>query len=233
MHTSPTRLLIVENDTNFIDTLRNVLKNENYDIITASCGIEALKIIPQIQPSLVLLDVCLPDIEVCNLCREIRRISVIPIILLTTISAHDTNIVGLEAKTDDYLIKPFHNQELITRIRNVLQRETQFIRCSEKREYQCADLLIDFIRQRVMRDKERLYLSATEYRLLTCLALRPGEIVSAKDIITEVWGNNTAIDLDLLRVNICRLRGKLKNNRKQTKYILTVSGYGYLFKRAV
>jgi DNA-binding response OmpR family regulator len=233
MLNTPMTILVVDDNAEFMETIKLVLEYEDFEVKTALDGKTALKIIPQIQPALILLDIILPDIDGFTLCREIRRSSDIPIIMLTGMTGEAEKITGLETGADDYLIKPFSNKELVTRIKTVLRRSSSIKARHEYALYRCADLKIDFIRQSVTLGEEKIELSATEYRLLSYLAFRSGEILSFEEILKEIWGDENGADIDLLRVNICRLRHKLQEHNSHVKYIETIPGRGYFFKKAI
>lgn len=224
------KILVVDDDIQFLIFMRDMLEHENYNIITASDGQTTLKVFKDNSPSLVLLDIMLPDIDGYTVCRNLRSFSEIPIILVSAKDSENDKIAGLNAGADDYITKPFLPDELAARISAVLRRSSALEMPSFK-YFQCHDLRIDFIRQKVTLGQGTAELTSTEYRIVAFLAMNSGKIVAVDEILKEIWGEANSETSHSLQVNISRLRDKLHDTSPNFKYIETRYGKGYLIRK--
>jgi DNA-binding response OmpR family regulator len=204
------------------------LKVEGYEVVVASDGQQALDMFSTNPADLVLLDVMMPRLNGFDTCQRIRQFSNVPIIMVTAKGEEQDRVKGLNIGADDYLVKPFSAPELLARVRAVLRRAQSVRDVSQERFFEHGNLHIDFARAEVFRGKQPVYLSATEYRLLLQFAHNVGKILSAEELLTNVWGREYASDREILWVSIARIRQKIEDEAHAPKHIVTRSGLGYL-----
>jgi DNA-binding response OmpR family regulator len=223
-----TKILVVDDEPLYIRLLQINLLTEGYEVITATNGEEALDLISSRSPDLVLMDVMMPKLDGLTACERIRQFSTIPVIMLTARGEEEDRVKGLNVGADDYIVKPFSATELLARVRAVLRR-SQFTRDpNQGRFFTHGNLRIDFARAEVEKDHKPVYLSATEYRLLIQFAHHLGEVLTAEQLLTAIWGPQYADDKEILWVSIARLRQKLEDDPHSPQHIVTRSGLGYL-----
>jgi DNA-binding response OmpR family regulator len=203
------------------------LKQAGFDVLTASDGAEALKKARSALPSLIVLDLMLPEIDGLEVCKMLRRdptTAKLPIVMVTAKAAEIDRILGLELGADDYLTKPFSPRELVLRIKKILQRGQAPEDKSEV--YQFGDLVIDTPRHLVSWRGKPIDLTATEFKLLAVLAQRRGRVQSREHLLRDVWEYNSLIDTRTVDTHMRRLREKLG---PAAKCLDTVRGVGYRF----
>lgn len=227
MRSTKTTVLVVDDDPRMVELMQHILDLEGYRVITASGGTAGLAAFARESPDLVLLDIQMPDVDGYRVCRQIRALSQVPIIMVSVKDDDRDKIKGLECGADDYVTKPFCVQELTARIKSMLRR-ARYADESDEAPYRCGPLLVDFSRYRVQCDNTDINLTATEYRLLSYLAHNAGRVVTSDRILAKVWGKEYSDDRHLLRVNMARLRQKLGDNSKSRQYIVTKPGLGYM-----
>jgi DNA-binding response OmpR family regulator len=221
--------LAIDDDMDILFVLQEFLEMQGYQAITATEGIKALNLVLEIRPSLVLLDINLPNMNGFEVCKNIRKISSVPIIMVSgAFLSEEDKITGLDAGADDYITKPIKYNELSARIRAVLRRTSFSENHLHQTSFQCQDLKIDLLRQIVTIGEERVNLTATEFRIISCLAFQAGKVITPQELFKEIWGEAGETDFDVLRVNISRMRKKLHDTEIQAKYINTIPGQGYL-----
>jgi DNA-binding response OmpR family regulator len=190
-------------------------------------GEDALESFSANPVDLILLDVMLPRVDGFTVCQRIRQFSKVPIIMLTAKGEEHDRVLGLDAGADDYLVKPFSVMELLARVRAVLRR-AQITDVGQERFFSHGNLRIDFARAEVWLNEQPVYLSATEYRLLLQFTHNIGKVMSAEDLLTNVWGPEYRDDKEILWVTIARLRQKVEDDPHEPIHIATRSGLGYL-----
>lgn len=221
------RILIVDDEPRFIRLIEANLQTEGYAIIKAKDGKQAVEQAASAKPDLVLLDVMMPEMDGFQACERIRQFSNVPIIMLTARGEEDQRIRGLNLGADDYIVKPFSAGEMLARVRSVLRRARTAAPESGETLFSRGSLQIDFARAEVRLDGELVSLSATEYRLLLQFAHSAGRILTAEDLLRNVWGEEYKDEKEILWVSISRLRQKLERDPKQPELIVTHSGEGY------
>lgn len=221
------RILVVDDEPRFIQLVEANLATEDYEVITAMDGQEAVNKIASEEPNLVLLDVMMPVLGGFETCERIREFSTVPIIMLTAKGGERDRVRGLELGADDYIVKPFSANELLARVKAVLRRAKISDSSSDQSVFTHAELRIDYARAEVSRNENPVYLSATEYRLLLQFAHQIGNTLTAEDLLTNVWGPEYKDDKEILWVCISRLRQKLEEEPKKPAHIVTRSGKGY------
>jgi DNA-binding response OmpR family regulator len=223
-------ILAVDDDADFMDYLKEALELEDYRVVTACNGNDALELFKDQKPSLILLDVMLPDIDGCVVCKRIRKISSVPIIIVSGKASEEEKVVGLDSGADDYITKPFHVKEFLARIRAASRREALPHDDMGDLSFCCNDLCIKYKQRVATMAGRNLDLTATEYRILAFLAENANRVVSSEEILSEIWCRKPELDDHLVKVNIGRLRQKLGDD-KGLKYIQTRQGMGYIIEQ--
>lgn len=221
-------ILIIDDEPDAVELIEFNLKNSGFQVKTAEDGAEALAKARSVLPSLIVLDVMLPEMdgfEICKLLRRDANTAAIPIIMLTAKAAEIDRVLGLELGADDYLTKPFSPRELVLRIKKLLERHKESGEPKEK--FQFGDLLIDVPRHSVTFKNKKIDLTATEFKLLSILAQRK-EVVQSRDaLLRDVWDYDSTMDTRTVDTHMRRLREKMG---AASKYLDTVRGVGYRFK---
>jgi two-component system phosphate regulon response regulator PhoB len=221
------KILVVDDEPEAVELLEFNLKQAGFDVVTAADGAQALNKARSALPSLIVLDLMLPEIDGLEVCRMLRRdpaTAGIPIIMLTAKAAELDRIVGLELGADDYITKPFSPRELVLRVRKVLQRGRAAP--AEPDTLKFGDLVVDVPRHLVKWRGKHLELTATEFKLLAILAQRRGRVQSRDQLLRDVWEYNSLIDTRTVDTHMRRLREKLGPG---AKHLETVRGVGYRF----
>ena len=221
------RILVVDDEPDALELIQYNMKTAGYDVVTAADGEEALKKARSSNPSLVILDVMLPEVDGLEVCKSLRRDPVtaaIPIIMLTAKAAEIDRVLGLELGADDYLTKPFSPRELVLRVKSLLRRRAPAE--AQPQSFDFKDLKIDIPRHEVFVGSNRVDLTATEFKLLTLLAERRGRVQSRETLLRDVWEYESAIDTRTVDTHMRRLRDKLGG---AARYLDTVRGVGYRF----
>lgn len=228
-------VLIVEDDVMLCDVLRMYLENEGYRVKVASDGLDGLTQALTSQPALLVLDVMLPTLDGWEVCRRVREVSQVPVILLTARGEVQDKLLGFKLGADDYLTKPFSMQEFLARVKAVLKRTS----AGSPQNGTVTDLktdtlltfpslIIDHRRYRVERNGSTIALTPKEFELLWYLASRAGTVVRREELLQSVWGYALGEDDRTIHTHINRLRAKLET--KDQRYIHTVWGIGYKFE---
>lgn len=221
-------ILVVDDEARYQHLLKVNLEAAGYLVTTAGNGEEALEIVSNHAPDLIILDVMMPRLDGFTTCERIRQFSSVPIIMLTAKGEEQDRVKGLNVGADDYVVKPFSATELLARVRAVLRRAQNADAATQNRIFTHGNLRIDFARAEVWRDDKPVFLSATEYRLLIQFAHHTGHVLSAEELLSAVWGEQYREDKEILWVSIARLRQKLEDNPHSPQHIVTRSGLGYL-----
>jgi two-component system response regulator MtrA len=221
------RLLLVEDDPSIREVTAIGLRAAGFEVDTAVDGAAGLERWRRGGHDLVLLDVMLPRMDGLEVCREIRRESTTPIVMLTARGDTIDVVVGLEAGADDYVKKPFEMPELVARIRAALRRKRSGGEAGTTATIELGPLVIDTAGRTVRRDEQEIALTRTEFDLLVELAQRPGQVLSRDQLLDRVWGYDFLGDSRLVDVAIGRVRAKVERDAANPELILTVRGSGY------
>ncbi|WP_019004936.1 response regulator transcription factor [Cohnella laeviribosi] len=223
----PHTLLLVDDEEKVIEFMKPYLQAEGFEIITAKTGTEALHIAKLKKPSIVVLDWMLPEMSGIDVCRELRKISRMGIIMVTARTDVTDRIIGLEVGADDYLTKPFALRELVARIRSLLRRMDG--RDIARETLERGELTISETQCRVWKRGEEIPLTPTEFKLLLTLAAKPGIVYSRLQLLQAALEDDVLNDERTIDAHISRLRKKIEDDPSNPVYIQTVYGFGYRF----
>lgn len=233
------KILVVDDEEAICQILATRLTMSGYDVATAANGEEALRIFPKEAPDLIVLDLMMPKLDGLSVCRELRKTSDVPIIMLTALGQIADRIRGLELGADDYVTKPFSPKELEARIRAILWRtegadSTQSAARDGSDVIQMGRLRIEMHKRQVYANNRRIRLTGMEFDLLQLLIQHAGESVSRAEILQQIWGYSPSrhADLRVVDVHISRLRAKLEEDPTNPEFIHTDRGKGYFFPKA-
>ena len=230
-------ILVVEDEASFVEALQIGLGREGFLVEVATDGIEALERFAAVQPDLVLLDVMLPRASGIDVCRQIRAISSVPIIMVTARSAEIDTVVGLEVGADDYVTKPYRIRELVARIRALLRRSAIDHTGDMERPNQpestirVGDVALDPDEHRVTVSDQEVTLPLKEFEVLHMLLANAGRVMTREMLIDRVWGHDYVGDTKTLDVHIKRLRTKIEVDPAMPTRIVTIRGLGYKYSR--
>jgi DNA-binding response OmpR family regulator len=223
-----TKILVVDDEPDALELIEFNLKAAGFEVVTAVDGESALKKARALLPTLIVLDVMLPEIdgmEVCKLLKRDPATARIPIIMLTAKAAEIDRVLGLELGADDYVTKPFSPRELVLRVKGQLRRKSDTAE-EQGEQIVAGDLVIDLPRHQVLVAGKKLDLTATEFKLVTVLAQRRGRVQSRDQLLKDVWEYDSLIDTRTVDTHMRRVRDKLG---KAAKHLETVRGVGYRF----
>lgn len=221
-------ILVVDDEPNIVELARLYLEKEGFRVAEARSGEEALRLLEELHPALMVLDIMIPEPDGWEVCRRIRSRSNLPIIMLTAREDEVDKVVGLELGADDYLTKPFSPRELVARVKAVLRRTTF---SGEPRDVlHVDDLVIDASRRKVFQSEKEVELTPREFDLLYTLALNRGIVLSREKLLERVWGYDYYGDTRTVDVHIRHIRDKLGDNPQEPRYLETVWGVGYKFR---
>jgi DNA-binding response OmpR family regulator len=221
-------ILVVDDEPNIVELARLYLEKEGFRVAEARSGEEALRLLEELHPALMVLDIMIPEPDGWEVCRRIRSRSNLPIIMLTAREDEVDKVVGLELGADDYLTKPFSPRELVARVKAVLRRTTF---SGEPRDVLHVDnLVIDASRRKVFQSEKEVELTPREFDLLYTLALNRGIVLSREKLLERVWGYDYYGDTRTVDVHIRHIRDKLGDNPQEPRYLETVWGVGYKFR---
>jgi two-component system, OmpR family, response regulator RegX3 len=223
------RILIVEDEQSLADSVRYNLEREGYAVTVASDGRRALERFRAEPPSLVILDLMLPEISGLDLCRAIRAESDVPIIMVTAKDSEADKVTGLELGADDYVTKPFSVRELVSRVRALLRRAGMGTGESREDVLDGGPVQMDVVRHDVRVAGETVAFPPKEFELLETFLRRKGRLLTRDFLIEEVWGSDYFGDTKTLDVHVKRLRKKIETDPHSPAHLVTVRGLGYKF----
>ncbi len=219
------RILVVEDEGKIAEIVKAYLEREGFQIILAETGEKALAAVKQ-GFDLIILDLMLPDMEGEDICQTIREDSDVPIIMLTAKSEEEDRIKGLGIGADDYVVKPFSPRELVARVKALLRRVKG---SKEVISFNNSDLVIDAKRFEVRKKGAQVILTPTEFKLLQCVADRPGQVFSRLQLVNVILGYDFEGYDRTIDAHIKNIRHKIEDNQKSPSYVKTVYGIGYKF----
>jgi DNA-binding response OmpR family regulator len=222
------RILLVDDEERIRDMIKEYTSLEGYYIDEAADGLEALEIFKQHKYSLIILDVMMPKVDGWSVCREVRKTSNVPIIMLTARGEEYDKLFGFELGVDDYIIKPFSPKELLARMKAIIRRSYSVdLEAKTENTVTFEGLVIEFVSRNTYVDGNVVTLTPKEYSLLAFFAKNPNRVFSREQLLNEVWGYDFIGDDRTVDTHIKMLRESIKEYRK---YIVTVWGTGYKFE---
>ena len=229
------RILIVEDQAEIRELIRLTLEIGDWDVHEATDGASALEVARRLSPDIVLLDVMLPRISGIDVCRQLRKRTQVPIIMVTAKSSEIDTVVGLEVGADDYVTKPYRIRELVARMRAVLRRnarDQESVAELSGGSIVVGDVVLDPEEHRVTLAGERLNLPLKEFELLHLLMANAGRVLPRETLIDRVWGSDYVGDTKTLDVHVKRLRAKIEADPANPTRLTTIRGLGYKYERA-
>ena len=223
------KILVVDDDKNICELLRLYIDKEGYQTVVAYDGKQALKLFEEEAPCLIVLDVMIPELDGWQVCREIRKSSDVPIIMLTAKGETFDKVLGLELGADDYVVKPFESKEIVARIKAVLRRTGTRAQASDVKEVRYDKLVVNLTRYELKVDGKIVDTPPKELELLYHLASNPNRVYTRDQLLDEVWGFEYYGDSRTVDVHIKRLREKLEGVSAQWS-VKTVWGVGDKFE---
>jgi two-component system KDP operon response regulator KdpE len=223
------RILVAEDEAPLRDFISRNLRVRGYTVFEASNGLEALALWETESPHLLILDIMMPRLDGLEVCRRIRERSTAPIIVLTALDAESDKVAALDLGADDYLTKPFGVEELLARVRASLRRSTWVSQAPAPGVRTFGSLSIDLEGHVVRRDGDEIRLTPTEFALLAQLVIHAGKVVTHRQLLQRVWGEEYGGEAEYLRVYMGRLRRKIEEDAANPRHLLTEPGVGYRF----
>ncbi len=227
-------ILVVDDDKALLQVLELTLAEHGYEVSCATSGLQALRLIFQRQPDLVILDISIPELNGWDVCQRIREMSDIPILILTAYCEQEDRIKGLTLGADDYVVKPFDIFELLLRVRAILRRARPALPPAPPPtpHYDDGHLIIDLEARLVQYDGRQIHLTPHEFDLLACLVRHVGRALSPEYLLSQVWGLDMPAKANqYIKTYIRYLRQKIEPDPKHPRYILTERGLGYRLAR--
>jgi two-component system, OmpR family, response regulator RegX3 len=222
-------VLVADDEPKIVDVLSLYLEKAGYEVICAYSGSEALKVCDEKQPSLVVLDLMLPDVPGEEVCSILRTRSTVPILMLTAKHKDQDRLRGLQIGADDYVTKPFNPNEVVARVGAILRRTHDDHLLADRIVYRDGDLVVDDVQQAAFKNGVNADLTATEYKLLTTFSRHPRRVFSREELIERVFGIDFRGDTRTIDAHIKNLRAKIEDDPRHPVYIQTVYGVGYRF----
>ncbi|MDX1400684.1 MAG: response regulator transcription factor [Kiloniellales bacterium] len=224
-------ILIVEDDRNIANLVAKYLDKDGFESSIIYDGREVLSAIQNLNPSLMVLDLMLPGLDGWEICREVRKISDLPILILTARDDEMDRVVGLSIGADDYVVKPFSPRELVERVKAILRRVRSSMADTKSEDdiLQCGPLTLEPLKHKVSLNGENVALTRSEYKLLHCLMAAPGRVFTRAQLLDRLYsGGETVVDR-VVDVHIGKLRQKIERDPSNPYFIHTVHGVGYRF----
>jgi two-component system response regulator RegX3 len=223
-----TRVLVVEDEESYSDALAYMLRKEGFDVAVAGTGPDALSEFDRAGADIVLLDLMLPGLPGTEVCRRLRQVSAVPVIMVTAKDAEVDKVVGLELGADDYITKPYSPRELVARVRAVLRRGHDADPLPPTLE--AGRVRMDVERHVVTVEGGEVRLPLKEFELLEIFLRNPGRVLTRGQLIDRVWGADYVGDTKTLDVHVKRLRAKIEPDPGSPRYLVTVRGLGYKYE---
>jgi DNA-binding response OmpR family regulator len=223
-------ILVIDDEVKITDVIKSYLETSKYKVFSCHNGRSALNMYNSIKPELIILDLMLPDFCGEDICREIRKVSAVPIIMLTAKSSEDDKIFGLDIGADDYITKPFSPKELIGRVRAVLRRYDEKTNIkADLLTYGSGYLEIDNINYQVKVNSVHANITPNEYKILILLCKNPNKVFTREELVVQIFGFDYQGSDRVVDTHIKNLRHKIEKDSKKPEFILTLHGVGYKF----
>ena len=223
------KILLIEDDIEFLNLTRTWLHNAGYEVFTAGDGVEGMRRIYSSRPDIVVLDANIPKMDGWEVCRRIRDMSDIPVLMVTVNGQKSDKLKGFTMGADDYLPKPVDFHELIARVQAILRRTRTNTRENKPSTFNNGDIEVDWGSRQVWVRGERVKLSPTEFKIMSCLIKSRGWIVTHEQLLEKAWGPNYIGDKSFVKLYIRYLRQKIEQDPHKPQIIMTERGVGYYF----
>lgn len=223
-------ILIIEDEERILRFMTSILKREGYRILKAKSGGEAYPMIESYCPSLILLDLGLPDVDGMKILEKLRSWSGIPVLVVSARTTEKDKVEALDAGADDYICKPFNTEEFLARVRIALRHSRSAggnVEILTKGTYTVRELTIDYDRHKVLLSGKDVGLTMVEYRIVDLLGRYSGKVLTYDFLMKELWGPRAGRDNQILRVNMANIRRKIEKNPARPEYLFTEVGVGY------
>ena len=227
------RILVVDDDIAIVNIIETALRQAGYAVLTAHDGETACRIVEMERPQLIIMDVMMPRCNGLIATMRIRQSHNVPILMLSAKAEGTDRVLGLEAGADDYLVKPFYQQELLARVKALLRRYDDLGSIRETKsedQIRVGEVVLNTSSKQLEVRGEPVRLTATEYKLLRLLMSNPGRVFSAEEIYARVWESDAYAVENTVMVHISRIREKLELNPKKPEYLKVIWGIGYVFE---
>ena len=225
------KILVVDDEALLVKGIRFNLQSEGYDVITGSDGLEAIQLVREEHPDLVILDVMMPNMDGMTACGKIREFSDVPVILLTAKTDDMDKLMGFDHGADDYITKPFNILELKARIRALLRRAGSSEKKASENTLAAGNISLNLDARNAYRAGNLVDLTAKEFDVIEFLMRNPNRVYSREALLDTIWAYEYRSDIRTVDVHIRRLREKLEENPAEPKHILTKWGVGYYFRK--
>jgi DNA-binding response OmpR family regulator len=222
------RILIIEDDAHLADVVRRYLEREGFAVEVEADGRTGLGRALEALPDLVVLDLMLPGLSGIEICRRLRQVAPIPVVMLTARGSEEDKVLGLEIGADDYVAKPFSPRELTARVRAVLRRAGGAMAPATGSVLRAGDVEVDLVAHQASRAAVPIALTAKEFDLLAHLMAHPGQAVTRRELLQAVWGYEVG-DTATVTVHVRRLRERIEVDPSDPQHLVTVRGVGYRF----
>jgi DNA-binding response OmpR family regulator len=223
------KVLLVEDDIEFLNLTRTWLHNAGYEVFTAGDGVEGMRRVFSSRPDIVILDANIPKMDGWEVCRRIRDMSDIPVLMVTVNGQKSDKLKGFSMGADDYLPKPVDFHELIARVQAIMRRTRLVTRDNKPSTFNNGDIEVDWGSRQVWVRGERVKLSPTEFKIMSCLIKSRGWIVTHEQLLEKAWGPNYIGDKSFVKLYIRYLRQKIEKDPHKPQIIMTERGVGYYF----
>jgi DNA-binding response OmpR family regulator len=224
------RVLIIEDDREIARLIELRLKSEGFEVMHSDSGQEGINRFNLIEPDILILDLMLQDLDGIEICRQVRKKSNIPILMLTAKSSEVDKVLGIASGADDYLTKPFSLNELVARIRGLIRRCHYLSAPTKPRdEIVFEDMVVDSKAHSVIKGSRRVHLTVKEFELLWLLMTNPGKVFTREELFTKIWKKQTLVDCRTVDVHVNKLRKKIEEESFSNSIIRTIHKIGYCF----
>jgi len=223
----PKKILVIDDEFQITRVLKRSLGAHRYDVRTASDGESGVDLFRDFNPDLVITDLSMPEMSGIEVCREVRKLSQVPIIVLSVKGDENVKVEALDAGADDYITKPFGMNELLARVRAALRRSTA--EAEDERVFEVGDFSLDLSNHAILQNQRELKLTPKEFELLSVLIKNHGRVLTHRTLLAEVWGGNYTEQTEYLRVFVGNLRKKIEPDPAKPRYIITEPWIGYRF----
>lgn len=225
------KVLLIDDDKDLLELSSYIFKSSGVQVITACDGSEGINKLLVHRPDLIVLDIMMPGISGFDVCKNVRRVSNVPLIILTALDQEQHILQAFASGADDFLAKPFTAQILLARVNALLRRSRQENGLPSAFKYNDGHLTIDTEKHHILINGEQVKLAPTEFRLLVYLEQNAGKALTYDQLLANVWGEEYRGNADIVHVYISTLRSKIEENPRRPRYIQSIHGMGYIFER--